>query len=139
MGLTITSNIVTSNGACNTTYINISEYYVNKQGNAQFPVRTYQSKTDRDTNPDQTVQTFAIANRYDFNLTVEELEAANIYTVAYNKIKSLLESQGHTVTDSLINTVAVVVEEEVIEEVIEEVVEEDVVEEVVYSKPIIND
>ena len=117
MGLTITSNIVTSNGACNTTYINISEYYVNKQGNAQFPVRTYQSKTDRDANPDQTVQTFAIANRYDFSLTVEELEAANIYTVAYNKIKSLLESQGHSVTNSLINTI---VTEEVVEEVVEE-------------------
>ena len=116
MGLTITSNIVTSNGACNTTYINISEYYVNKQGNAQFPVRTYQSKTDRDANPDQIVQTFAIANRYDFNLTVQELEAANIYSVAYNKIKSLLESQGHVVTDSLIDTI--LVEEPVVIETI---------------------
>ena len=113
MGLTITSNIVTSIGTCNTTYINISEYYVNKQGTAQFPVRTYFSKTDRDANPDQTVQTFAIANRYDFNLTVEEVAATNIYAAAYGKIKSLLESQGHVVTDAD----TIIIEEVIVEEI----------------------
>jgi hypothetical protein len=133
MGLTITSDIVTSNGTSVETYINISEYYVNKQGIAQFPVRTYFSKTNRDANPNQTVQTYAIANRYDFNLTVEELEATNIYAVAYGKIKSLLEEQGHAVTasDTIITAEVIVEEEEVVVEEVPVIDEQQITDETI--------
>jgi hypothetical protein len=100
MGLTITSDIVTSQGTSTQTYININEYYVNKQGLAQFPVRTYFSKTERNANPNQTIQTFSLSPKYEFELTTVELEAGNIFNVAYGKLTDLLEQQGHTVENS---------------------------------------
>jgi len=111
MGLELTDSIATSKGESTTTYLFISEYYVNKAGNAQFPIKTYFSKEEREANINDTVQTFALRPRYDVDLTKEELAAESIYAVAYGKIKTILESEGHTVVDDFTPVVSGSIEE----------------------------
>jgi hypothetical protein len=116
MGLELTDSIATSKGESTTTYLFISEYYVNKAGHAQFPIKTYFSKQEREANINDTVQTFALRFRYDMDLTKEELAAESIYTVAYGKIKAILESEGHTVVDEFASVTSEPTEESVITE-----------------------
>jgi hypothetical protein len=105
MALKITTSIPykkgNETGNSNETYLVIEEFYCNKSGQVQLPVRCFKSKADRDETKqlgDQIVNVGWDKNKVEnfidkkfvFQLTAEEM-AGGLQTVSYSKIKAKLE------------------------------------------------
>jgi hypothetical protein len=99
MGLIITSEINTDSGITSEAYINISKFEVFKEGGAKASFKLYLNKTIRDTDPSDTVSSKAIFTK--FKVMNEDLDISAIYPSIYARLKTLLESDGLTVTDDI--------------------------------------
>ena len=99
MGLIITSEINTDSGVTSEAYVNISKFEVFKDGGARVSFKLYLNKTVRDTNPSDTSSSKIIFTK--FKVMNEDLDISAIYPSIYTRLKTLLESEGLTVTDDI--------------------------------------
>lgn len=93
MAIKVTNTIQTSGGSTNSLYFHITEFYRNKEGKSQFPVKYFLDDTKS-----VEVQIFEgdLKKRYDFELTVEEIGSDKIEKLAYDKIGAELKSKSLT-------------------------------------------
>lgn len=99
MGLIITSEINTDSGVTSEAYVNISKFEVFKDGGAKASFKLYLNKTVRDTDPSDTSSSKIIFTK--FKVMNEDLDISTIYPSIYTRLKTLLESEGLTVTDDI--------------------------------------
>lgn len=93
MAIRLTNTTQTSGGATTELYFHIVEFYRNKEGKSQFPVKYFldESKTTE-------VKIFEgdLKLRYDFDIS-EEIGSDKIEKIAYDKIGTELKTAGLTV------------------------------------------
>lgn len=95
MGIKITSVVETDKGESQEVYVMINEIYMPKSLNAQYAVKVYKSKADRDAGLGNTVKTFILKDRYDF--TVKSIDTS--VKEAYALIKAEIAAAGVTTVD----------------------------------------
>jgi hypothetical protein len=93
MAIKVTDTIQTSEGATTELYFHIVEFYRNKEGRAQFPVKYFLDETKT-----KEVKIFEgyLKLRYDFDISAE-IGSDKIEKIAYDKIGLELKAAGLTV------------------------------------------
>lgn len=72
-------------------YVHIVEYYKTKnKDEIQLAIKLYKSQADRDAGEDN-IKSVDVKDRYILACTIPDLEASDLYTVAYGKLKAQLE------------------------------------------------
>ena len=92
MAIKVTNTIQTSGGSTTNLYFHITEFYRNKEGKAQFPVKYFLDDTKT-----TEVKIFEgdLKLRYDFDLS-EDIGSDKIEKIAYDKIGAELKAAGLT-------------------------------------------
>lgn len=106
MALIITSEIATSGGVTNQAYLNIQKLTYSKGKGADIWVNLYLNEQAREDKPDATVTSNSVYKRFGVSNygspgALELLSSETIYEFGYSEIKSILESNGLTVEDSI--------------------------------------
>ena len=96
MALRVTDSIETSGGATTGLYFHITEYYRNKEGKSQFPVKYFFDETTDEEGARQDVSILVgdLKMRYDYELTELEIGSDKIEKLAYDKIAEELKTAG---------------------------------------------
>ena len=106
MALIITSEIATDGGVTSEAYLNIQKVSFTKDKAIDVWVNLYLSQNSREENPGSTVKSNQVYSRFGMGNTgspsaLELLGHETLYEVAYSEIKSILESKGLTVEDTI--------------------------------------
>ena len=93
MAIKVTDTIQTSEGATNGLYFHVLEFFRDKEGNAEFPVKYFLDETKL-----KEVKIFegVLKFRYRFNMS-SEIGSSTIAKIAYDKIGAELKAAGLTV------------------------------------------
>ncbi len=103
MALIINDQISTDGGSTSEAYLNIQKIEIVKDGGLSVFLNLYLNEAARQANPNDKVSSRQIYSRVGLSMedVSADLNSESIYTVAYSKIKSKLEGNGLTVSDSL--------------------------------------
>ena len=93
MAIKVTNTTQTSEGTTTELYFHIVEFYRNKEGKSQFPVKYFLDETKT-----KEVKIFEgdLKLRYDFDISAE-IGSDKIEKIAYDKIGAELKAAGLTV------------------------------------------
>ncbi len=91
MALRVTDSIQTSGGSTTSLYFHITEYYRNKEGKSQFPVKYFLDDTKTE---EVSIFIGDLKMRYDYELTELEIGSDKIEKLAYDKIAEELKAAG---------------------------------------------
>jgi hypothetical protein len=106
MGLKISTEIATSGGITSAAYLNIEKLAFSKNRACDVWVNLYLNEESRESNSNSTVlsqmipRRFGISNQGSPSVT-SLFSSETLYEVSYEEIKSVLESKGLVVVDSL--------------------------------------
>jgi hypothetical protein len=101
MGLKITNTTATSEGNTTALYLHITEFYQNKEGKVQLPVKYYKTKGGVEVNvfsPFEKLFNYQLEN---IEGGAQELTEGLTKGQCYEKIKATLTAAGKTVVDEI--------------------------------------
>jgi len=101
MGLKVTTSTATSEGNTSSLYLHITEFYQNKEGVVQLPVKYYKTKGGAEVSvfpPFEKVFKYQLEN---IENGPQELTEGLTKEQCYEKVKATLVAAGKTVVDEI--------------------------------------